>query len=326
MTRGPVSLGALADRFGIAPPELPAAPAPPWPALVLATFGAVLAGAALVIAVAVLFSSLDLEPLEGCLLGGMAALGGGVVLSRIDGSVFVRQFALTGGVAGHALLSAALFFAMEAVVAETIGLAAAVSWVAALASWPLLRDGAYRFLSAGMAMTLTTWAVNDATGFAVPVLAALTVPAALALLLAPPRRMDLRGVALALLLAPLPFLDIVAGHGLRALGAAPYAAGVLWLLAPVMRGHGGRFALGIAGVGALAALLPGAAAALLVLALAWRLGSRALAGVGVAALAAFVVHFYYALEVTLLVKSGLLLAGGAVTLGLWAALRRRAAA
>ncbi|MGC2856206.1 DUF4401 domain-containing protein [Novispirillum sp. DQ9] len=326
MRRGALPLQAVVDRFGTPLPDLPQDDTPPWSALALATFGALLAGAALVIAVASMFAAFDLEAREGCFLGGLLALGGGIVLSRAHGSVFVRQFALTGGVAGHALLTTAVVITFAEVNAESLVPAAVAAWVVAGMSWPLMRDtGTYRFVTAGAAMALTAWAMLDQTRFGPLALAALTVPLSLWLLLAPPRRMDLRTAAIAVLLVPLPLLGVPAGHDVQALSAAPYAAGALWLLWPVLRGHAGRMAVGGGGLVALTALLPGAAAALMLLALAWRVGSRVLAGLGVAALLGFVVHFYYAMEVTLLLKSGLLLAGGVVTLGLWAASRRAAA-
>ncbi|KJS40462.1 MAG: hypothetical protein VR70_05730, partial [Rhodospirillaceae bacterium BRH_c57] len=76
---------------------------------------------------------------------------------------------------------------------------------------------------------------------------------------------------------------------------------------------------------ALTGLAPGLAGALMLLAVAWRLGNRVVAAVGVIAVLAFVVRYYYGVDVTLLTKSGLLLAGGVLTLGLWMAWRRMAA-
>lgn len=319
MTRGPATLGALLERFGItAPPDLPEDTARPWLVMVVASFGAALAGAALMIAIGTAWMALDLDEETGTILGGLLALGAGILLARADGSVFVRQFAVTAGIAGHVLLTGAGYL-----VSETVTGAAVAAAVVAAASWPLLRDGTYHFLSAAIALTVANIALMEVHGSGQIGLTMVAVPVALWALLHPPAGADLRPTALAVFLTPLPFLGILDDHALQVVDSLPYAVGIAWLSLPLLTGHAGRIAVTAAGTLALAALLPGAAAAVAILALAWRLGSRALADVGIAALLAFVAHFYYALHLTLLAKAGLLLAGGTVTLGLWALSRRR---
>lgn len=323
MTRRPATLGTLAERLGIPLPEAPEDAAPPLPTVILSLLGGTLAGAALVAGLFIMIGGPEFDQAGSFTVGGGVLLGLAVALVRLRRSLFARQLAITCGVAGQILLSWALFLTLDPDVERPAGLLAATFCVGAVATWPLLRDPVYRFLTAGLAVVLIIWDASTVSVFGPPVVAALVVPAGLALLLRPWRAADLRSVGLALLLVPVPFFGMAMEHDQPVVSAAPFAIGTAWLLWPLLRGHAGRLAVGFAGLAALTVLLPGAAAALLVLALAWRLDSRALAGFGVAALAGFVVHFYYAQEVTLLVKSGLLLAGGVLTLGLWALTGRR---
>jgi uncharacterized membrane protein len=69
---------------------------------------------------------------------------------------------------------------------------------------------------------------------------------------------------------------------------------------------------------------PGILAAVIVIVLGFRRGNRLLLGLGAAFLVVFLIAFYYYLDVTLLVKSLLLLATGLLLLGLRALLLRRA--
>ena len=68
----------------------------------------------------------------------------------------------------------------------------------------------------------------------------------------------------------------------------------------------------------------GLLASLLLLALAYLLGSRMLAALGIAAHIWFLSRFYHDLQLDLLEKSGMLVAAGAVLLALWWAWRRGA--
>ncbi|QAU33561.1 DUF4401 domain-containing protein [Janthinobacterium sp. 17J80-10] len=85
-------------------------------------------------------------------------------------------------------------------------------------------------------------------------------------------------------------VSLVSGSGLAALGAA-----VLVALVSVPA--------------------PGLATAMLILLLGFACGNRVLMGLGICALLGFLSHFYYALNVTLLVKSGILAASGVMLLG-----------
>jgi len=70
-------------------------------------------------------------------------------------------------------------------------------------------------------------------------------------------------------------------------------------------------------------MTPGITAAVLVLVLGFQRGQRVLMGLALVFLAVFLIAFYYHLDVTLLVKSGILAASGIVLLGMrWALLRQ----
>jgi uncharacterized membrane protein len=82
----------------------------------------------------------------------------------------------------------------------------------------------------------------------------------------------------------------------------------------VARLLGSRAALVALALAALLSPAPGATTALLLLLLGFGAGDRVLLGLGFAALAGFVSHYYYQMQATLLAKSGVLLVTGLVLL------------
>jgi uncharacterized membrane protein len=66
---------------------------------------------------------------------------------------------------------------------------------------------------------------------------------------------------------------------------------------------------------------PGVIASLIVMLLGFARGNRGLFGLGVAALLAYLSYFYYTLQATLLTKSMVLMATGAVLIALWFVMR-----
>ncbi len=104
----------------------------------------------------------------------------------------------------------------------------------------------------------------------------------------------------------------------EALAAAALVATAWTLLRRASGGLDGRAALALlaaAVVGAVSFKAPGVAGGLMIVLLGFANGNRVLAGIGVAALLAAVSGYYYRLDATLLVKSGVLAATGAVLLG-----------
>ena len=171
--------------------------------------------------------------------------------------------------------------------------------------------------------------------------AALAGPAGMALILRPFER-DLRPLAIVLLLVfPIFswFYIFSAPAGLYAQTTEPGAwlaksmnialflslAAIHWKQTTAV---GARTRLGIfAVVAVIVGLLlpPGGAAALTILMLAFVLGSRPLALLGTLLQASYIWRFYYDMEVTLLIKSQVLMAVGAALVIAWWLMTRRAA-
>ncbi len=92
-------------------------------------------------------------------------------------------------------------------------------------------------------------------------------------------------------------------------------------------GVGATSRIGAAALGAAAAVAvvtvgaPGVATSTLILLIGFAIGNRALFGLGVLALLGYLAHFYYALHMTLLAKSAVLVATGVVLLLAWAGMR-----
>ena len=140
------------------------------------------------------------------------------------------------------------------------------------------------------------------------------------------------GVALVgLLFVPASLVDMLAwqvgkppvGGVALAWAAAAILAGVLLFAirgilhdtgaGPRSRTAGIAFAAG-AGIALAAQPVPGLVVALVVLLVAFHEGSRTLTGLAIAGMIGALVHHYYALDATLLAKSGALLATGAIVL------------
>lgn len=132
-----------------------------------------------------------------------------------------------------------------------------------------------------------------------------------------------RGMSLFERALPTPALPLWVG---------PLLTGVptMYLIYRLLQRHGVAAAsrTGVLTLGAAVAVIvvardaPGVTAALLVLILGYATGGRVLLGIGVVALLAWLSHYYYALQLTLLAKSGVLAATGSVLIALWFGIRR----
>lgn len=296
----------------------------PWFLWAISALGAFLSGLLLLAAIFLLLEPLGHDHLEVTgFLAGAAVFAAAAVLElrlRHHGSLFLHTLILTLVMGG----------AMAMVLATLVG--APSLWIGALLAWaltllvtPLLRAPLLTMTGAAGAMTITLAAIYERAWsvlspwqtMGVAAVTALGVAVALALLLAPPRRApDLRPAAVAMAVVPVIFLQNEPMLSAAALlGTAPYAlaalAGLWRLVSPW------RWALLAVPLLALAALSPGAAGALLALVLAFTLGNRWLAALGVVGLVAALSHLYYSLDITLLEKSAVLAAAGLVTLAGW---------
>ena len=205
-------------------------------------------------------------------------------------------------------------------------------WLAAVAVLPFAvaaiwqqRSLLLQFLIVSIALILGIVAAWDHWNDPVADLPALFIPVGVVLLLYPPRR-DVRATAFALLIVPL-LVDIVASrfegswtlwHGWPARGLLlavfAFLFAISWrrLTDPQERSLAVAAAMAIAVV---TFLLPvGASAALVLLTLAYVLGSRTLAVIGALMEIYFIWSFYWDLEGTLLTKSIILMSAGAVLL------------
>ncbi len=227
----------------------------------------------------------------------------------------------------------AVAFAMAGMLMAVAGVAVPAEslWIAAIAALPFAAAGLWQrsnllqFLLVSVALILWIVASWDHWDRLVADLSALTIPVGVALLLYPPRR-DLRPTAFALLVVPLGF-ELAAGtfepayalwQGWPAKAVFLALFGALLALNPHRLADARArlpVAVGAAGAVAAALLLPtGASAALVLLALAYCLGSRTLAVLGTLAEVYFIWKFYFDLQSTLLTKSIILMSVGAALL------------
>lgn len=343
-----MSLDTFADTFGIDPAaarrvleehRARAGHDQPWYVQTILALGSWVT-AAVVVALGGFFIQLAFE-LEGDTFGvGLAVLGliffapGFVMLLRRTGGVFAAHFAIAIAAAGQAMVAIGAGIFTEEV------------WPAALASLPFavavawfLPSRALQAISTAWAAVLVFAALHELGVPFITEVAALGVAAGVALHLHPPRR-DLTPSASVLMLTgpvlsimfdlsgALGYADKVTYDGW--LARAMLAALVGFLLLAVWRHLADRtarteLALFAAAALAVCLLLPvGGAAALVIMVLAFVLGSRVLAIIATLLEIYFLWKFYYDLHMTLLQKSALLAVVGVVVLGLWLAATRLA--
>jgi hypothetical protein len=204
-------------------------------------------------------------------------------------------------------------------------------WLAAAATMPFAavamvqqRSLLLQFLIVSIVLMLGMLALWEHWDDRIADLSAFLIPFGVALLLYPPR-LDLRPTAFALLIVPL-LLDITASgfdgwtlwFGWPAKGTMLAVFALLFSInwRRVVDRQARLLALAAAAAAAVVALLlpAGASAALVLLALAYTLGSRTLAVLGTLTGLYFIWRFYWDMEETLLTKSIILMSVGAVLL------------
>lgn len=305
---------------------------PPWYVQAILGFGAWISALLMIVFVALLLNlafGVDDPNLVTAAIG-LAMFGVGLLIQhRRRGGVFAEQFTLALTAAGAAVAAASIGVQFDDIWAATV--AAAV--FAAIDIW-IGRHAQQQFLLAALAVVLFLAALSDADLPYRIDIAALATPIALWLFLRPVRR-ELRPLATVLLLT-MPFYGIAddatfgpaaesGGWGARILSALCVAA-LFWLRSRTSGIRHGTPVLAVMAVlGAAICLLlpPGGSAALVILVLAYLLGDRALAIVGVLLQIYFLPRFYFDLELSLLTKSWLLMAVGTLLLVAYAMLVRR---
>jgi hypothetical protein len=249
-----------------------------------------------------------------------------------------------GGFGHH--FASALLAAGALMVPIAVGLQTGSMWAAAIAaalataaSALAARDRAAQFLAAALTVGLVAGGFAEAGLPYLIELAALAAVAGTLLLLYPPRR-DLAPTAAVLLLF-MPALMVVLAEGAFGIGfgiggeglaaRVIQAALIVWLLHQHRALSGQKavdattVALGLVFVLVSVLLPPGGAAALTLMMLAFVLGLRGLAAIGVLFQIYFVSRFYYDLDATLLDKSLILMAVGVLALGAYALVAHRVA-
>ena len=265
------------------------------------------------------------DAFEGLLAGlGVLcfAIGLAMLARRADGE-FRTSFATALAAAGTAMAAGGIGFAAETTWAAAITSAVLSGVVVAAAPGLILQ-----LLASGLAVALVAIAlIADEVPYHLDI-AAIALVAGVLLWCRPPR-VELRPTAFALLLmAPgLAILDRLqswsdapaGGWGATAIHIALFA----WLVSILWRRLTERHArveLAVFAVAAAAVCLllpPGGSGALVILTLAYVLGSRPLALMGALLQAYFFWQFYYDLAISLLNKSILLTAVGLVILACW---------
>lgn len=330
------SIEAFAETLGLSGEAVVAAltaqrRALPWYAEAVAAVGGWVAALMLTAAVAAIAGLAGNAP--GLGIVGAIITGGGLLGMRRFVGPFGHQFSLALILAGQCLVIAAVGVGTESVSPTAV---ATVLLAAALV--PLVPDRIHQFLTVAAAVVMVLAALLiEKVAYASQIVALVSVPAGVALLLYPTRPLDSRPTAFVLLLAA-PLCDAVGSYlsevGIMIAtgwgGRLAYLVGLAWpllLLWPQAERPGRMLLLGVAAAALAAALLlpAGLAAGLLFMVLAYAIGSRLLAGLGVALEIFFMVRFYYDLRLDLLAKSMMLAAIGAVLFGLWLAWRRLAA-
>lgn len=275
---------------------------------------------------AIVFALLDIDDPGALTLFGAAYLAFGLaVLRRGESGVFAIQLGIATAAAGAALVSGGFAAEVEELWA---GFAAAVLVTAVIVA--VSTDRILQFLVAALACGFYAAALLEARTPYFMDFAAIATPAGLFLLLRPPAR-DLVPTAVALIctfpvlsmiaMDRLYFFDELASGGLFArilhillfLGLAY----LHWRHASDDRAK--LQTLVFAGFATLVCILlpPGGSAAMLILMLAFVIGSKPFALLGTALQVQFVIRYYYSLDMNLLDKSLLLMAVGLLLIAAW---------
>jgi hypothetical protein len=322
---------ALAQERG----EVTSALAMPWYVRLVVGVGAwVTAIAAIALGVAIISLS-GSDSFETMLIMlGVVYLVLGLFLLRIAKSgVFATQLGAAISAAGVAMIAAGTFFSFEVLPALLVCIVLTTVIII------MTPNRTLQFLAALLTAGFFVSALID---LGIPYylgIVALAGPAGMVLILRPFQR-DLRPMAVVLLLV-FPIFDwfyvdvasfayyeqtvATGGWFAKALNIGLFLSlvAIHWRRAAIsdVRTRLSVFAVAAIVVGLL--LPPGGAAALMILMFAFVLGSRPLALLGILLQINYIWRFYYDMEVTLLIKSGILVAvGAALVLASWLMMRR----
>jgi hypothetical protein len=282
---------------------------------------------------AILFIALETDSGIAISTLGAVYFGTGLLLLRVPGSgIFLAQLGLAIAAAGVALIALGAGFETEEIWPATVASAVLTAMIIAITP-----NRTLQFLSALLTAVLFCVTLSD---LEVPYyldLVSLGGLAGVALMLRPPQR-DLQPLAVVLLLM-FPTVAIFgpdtigwlikpgAGVGWFAktlhIGLFLWLVFVHWQRATMPEARERLMPFAVAAVLVCMLLPPGSSAALVIMMLAFVLGSRPLALLGTLLQIHYIWRFYYDLEITLLAKSGILAAVGVVLLAAWWLMLRR---
>jgi hypothetical protein len=288
------------------------------------------AGLFFVWAVMDLVFGVDEPDLAVALVGTLVFTGSLWLLHRRPQGAFLAHAAVAFAMAGTLLAAAGV-----GVPAESLCQAAAATLpFCALAIWQQ-RSALLQFLVVSIALVLATLAAWDHWNHVIAGLPAACIPIGAALLAYPPRH-DVRPAAFALLIVP-QVVEVAGSEfegawsfwlgwpaKLVLLATCAFLFGVNWRRLAVAQGRLLALAGALAALAVAVLLPPGASAALVLLALAYTVGSRSLAVIGILAEIYFIWMFYDDLGSTLLAKSVMLMAAGSALLVCYGLLIRAA--
>lgn len=304
----------------------------PWYARMVVGIGAWITAIIAVFLGGMILVALGAEDYDsGALVMGIIYLGFGLWwLRNTEGRLYATQLGVAVCAAGSALIALGVGLVTEDLWATTLASAAMTALIITTTSQRTLQ-----FLAALLTAVLFIGALLEQN---IPFyfdIVAIAGPVGVALLLWPPKR-DMEPTAVALLLL-LPVFAIFGGVDTmfwQVSKAGGWFAKVLhiviflWLVVL----HGQRISttdvrtrltiFAIAAVVVSVLLPPGGSAALVILMLGFVLGSRGLALCGVLLQIHYIWRFYYDMDLTLLAKSGMLIAVGIVLLITWWLMQR----
>lgn len=276
------------------------------------------------------FFLLDIDSGVALAVFGAVFYALGLWLLRDGGSgVFGEQLGIATAASGGAMIAVGLTGE-----AESLWVGLVVSLGVAAGVIAVTRDRILQFLAAALVAVYFFAAALDTENRYAADLVALVSAVGLALLLYPPRR-DLVPSAVAFLLA-YPAFSILAGDiglqggWLEQGGAVARVIHILLFLHLVFRHQQHQdnraslpaIVFAVLAVGVCLLLPPGGSAAMLLLVLAYVIGSRPFAVIGAALQGQFIVRYYYSLEMNLFDKSLLMMAVGLLLVGAWWLLQR----
>lgn len=263
------------------------------------------------------------------LVWGAVFVSGATVLRSLTRHIFPTQLALAGSVAGHGFILAGAGMLTDSVAGVT-----AAALVLCIVLYPLYRDDLHRFLSCLLASgCVTAWIMIDGVAELIHVAILAKIIAVGLVFMERTELTWLRplGYAMALSVPANLFLVVLPEHDLEVhwWPANVVLAGALVWLYQWAAGDWARLReepliVAVVATVALAAVTtPGVLAAIGLMVLGYARRDSLLLTMGVAFFPTFLVVFYYELETSLLTKSYILIASGAVLLAARAFLNRR---